>query len=264
MKKLGSILILFIVCILSVSVQAAITFVKSTSTAPECRTSGATNLSCSFATLPSVGSMIVVTVGCWNASSVCTLLSVTDNQGNTYTQAICSSDNSPSGSRNCIYHDLSIGTPSGTFTITVNGSTTNNAIVMGAIEYSVTSGPAILDITLQNISTSTSADCSTGTSGTTTAANELVVASCVDDANDSTLNFTTATTGYTNQFREDEASTYIGFSVDTKTVVSTGTQSANWTHDNVNQAGWEALLVTYKETAVAASCGNRLLMGVGC
>ena len=70
----------------------------------------------SFAALPAAGNAVVVSFGEYAGGGV-DVASVTDNQGNTYTKA-ASSYTAGDGPASAIWYCPSIGTPSGTFTVT--------------------------------------------------------------------------------------------------------------------------------------------------
>jgi hypothetical protein len=71
----------------------------------------------SFSVLPSAGNTIIVEVGVGLNGGNNPTAGVTDNQGNTYTQAVTVRDN---GSRGEIWYCYNIPAPSGTFTVTIS------------------------------------------------------------------------------------------------------------------------------------------------
>lgn len=220
------------------------------------------NVVCSFTTLPATGSSIIVTILGWGSSADFTITSVTDNQGNgTYTQSFISGAQGLKQIHQYIKHG--IGTPSGTFSVTIDLAQPTNVYTLAvASEVTGLDQTSTVDQVLGNPVTSTTLDASVGPTGTTTVANEIVYAMMTLDNGDSTLNITVPS-GYTEILVEQNGVANEGGEVAYKIVTGTGTQSAAWTHDNTSQTGWVAGIATYKGLAVAAPPLRALLL-LGC
>ncbi len=131
-------------------------------------TSGGGSVSVSFASLPSAGDFIAVILQDFGPVTV---TSVVNNQGNPAYSLAVDKLNSPEHA--AIYYVPNIGTPSGTFTVTVNytGSGTNTVrVTIADFSGVVTSAP--VDITASNSGNSTAPT----VSGTTLNANDLLIA----------------------------------------------------------------------------------------
>jgi hypothetical protein len=152
--------------------DATITRVKSTG---KCFTNTSNDLTCSFATLPSAGNAIVAAFWGWDGGTVPTI-SCSDNQGNTYTNAVTRRD-ATLQQWVAICRDPSIGTPSGTFTVTMSAAGPTQRNITGvAIEFT-NFAAADLDQTASNagdLGTLPGAD--TTATATTAQANELLIA----------------------------------------------------------------------------------------
>lgn len=221
----------------------AVAFVKA-STQGSC--GAASSCGSSFGSLPSSGNAVIVTTSCWNASVDCNVSSVTDNQGNTYTQAVClQQDTGVANNQACIYYAIPIGTPSGTFTVTANASASTYFEVI-AVEYSGVSTTSPVDVTKSAKNTTGTSD--TGASSSTTQANELAVCVSSVSANNSSLSYTTPT-GYTRRGIQNNATTTIGFESSDKILSATDAQQCAWTHSTTSMDGWAAVLATFKASS---------------
>lgn len=200
----------------------------------------------SFGTLPSAGNAIFVMSGGWHTTPY-TVDTVTDNQSNTYTEDKEKVTGGGSGGIQ-IYSDIDIGTPSGTFTITVDPTqASSNYMVWLAVEFSGVADSAAVD--LSESTSSATGDAALTTAGTTAQADELVLALAGVSNDDPNVNLTNPTTGYTELGAYQNSNAILGFHASYKIVSATGTQSATWTHDNTSQDGWAAIICTYKAAA---------------
>jgi len=93
----------------------------------------ATSVNVSFASLPAIGSLVVVTAAVFGTPT----LSVSDNQGHTYTE-IAQLNNVPNTKRLAVWYVV-VTASSGIFTVTVTISATDDFSV-GINEYSVAAG----------------------------------------------------------------------------------------------------------------------------
>lgn len=217
---------------------------QKTSTQGSC--ASASSCSTSFASLPFGGSGIVAAWSCWNATADCNSTSVTDNQGNSYTFS-CSTDTA-GNSQACLAKAFSIGSPSGTFTVTVNAAA-STAFEVVAMEYTF---PSAADVTKSANAASGTAD--TGTSAATAQADELSICVMSQSSADTNINVTTPA-GYTRRGVQQNANSTIGFEASDNVLSATGTQQCAWSHDTVGMAGWAAHLVTIKAAASRARTG---------
>lgn len=226
------------------------------------RGSGVASINGSFASLPASGNMVAVGITNYNDGGVAGAVAegeVTDNQSNTYLRAVQSTAASGDHTAACIHYDAVIGSPSGTFTITIDPPGTNYLVAVG-IEYTGLLDSTPLDKTQTNNGTST-----TPTSGTTAAlasADQIVIAVCAIGGTDTTAGIDTpATTGYTNRCVEQDANTYGGHSTDDKEVAATTAVSAAWgTLDG--SYPWSACIATFElASGGGATTGAPILWG---
>jgi hypothetical protein len=204
----------------------------------------------SFGTLPAAGNMIVVLVSGWHNGSTFNVTAVTDNQGNTYTRVVDSTN--VGGCKAEIWHCPSIGSPSGTFTITIDPADASaNYLEWVAVEVS---GQAISPADRNAENTGTEA--TTATSGTTAAlsqADEIVFALASLSSSDTTLNIGTPA-GYTEISEQENSQATIGHHAAYKIVASTAAVSAEWTYDQVEESiDWGAVIATFRAATGAAS-----------
>lgn len=226
---------------------AAVAFVK-TSTQGSC--ASAASCTTSFASLPAAGAPIIVAISCYTASADCAVSSVTDNQGNSYTQATCfTNDTGVGNNQACLYYDESTTSPSGTFTVTANAAS-GSSFELIAIEYSGILTPTPVDVTKTAKNTTGTAD--TGASGSTTQADEVSICVASVAANNTNIAITTPT-GYTRRGVAQNAQATIGLEFSDKILSSTGAQQCAWSHSTTSMDGWAAVLATFKASAGGAA-----------
>jgi hypothetical protein len=215
----------------------------------------------SFSTLPAAGNSIIVPIYAYNVSYSGVAMAngnVTDNQGNTYTKIAESS--SGGNNKTYVFAAYNIGTPSGTFTISVTQTAfAANGEVWGALEVSGLAISSVVDQLVDGPPAScTAAD--TITSGATTQADELAIG-ITGLAYDPTLTFTTDA-GWTESYRKFDTSNYGGFSVVSKILSATGTVSHTWNNTTPARYYCPRALVTFKG-AGAPPCGAVLFNDSG-
>lgn len=215
---------------------------------------GVDTISLSFGTLPAAGNSVIAEITNWNPSqggnigaSACT-----DNKSNSYTR-----DNiSPliSDARCAIFSTHNLPSMSGTLTLTMDPNA-GSAEYMDAvaIEYSGLATSSTLDKTATNSGTSTNP--TSGTTATTSQADELVIAALAVDSGSGNVGINTPS-GYTNRMREQNSSTYIGGSCDEKIVAATGTQSADWGTLLITPTAWSACIAAYKAAGGGGGGGS--------
>lgn len=178
----------------------------------------------SFVTLPTAGRCVIVSVFAWSGGSpsLSSSTSVTDNQSNTYTFAVLGPVQS--GITNGIWFCPSIGTPSGTFTVTVNGNTVSDALTVLLLEVS-----GLAASPLGNVAgtTLTNANPHVGSSVTTTVADSLLLALCCQDQGGSATY--TPGNSFSTVYTEPDNTTYQSGSTAQRIVTSTGTYNCQWT-----------------------------------
>ena len=226
----------------------AIAFVKSTGKA---RVSSAGSVAASFASLPSAANFIGVRTWGWHSGGTFNLPATgcSDNQSNTYSQAV--KINKPNAGV-AIYYAENIGSPSGTFTITVAPDDASaNIIILEASEYSglVTSGA--LDVTASNSGNTGEPD-----SGTTAAAaqnDELLIA--VAESNNSHPQTWTTPTDWTERVLETDNSTYQGGQGIERIISAAGTRNVAFDVSGAT-AIWAACIAAFKAAAGGGATGT--------
>lgn len=171
-------------------------------------TEASNTLSFSFGTLPQANNGIIVSAFGWYSGTQPTL-ACSDNQGNTYTLAV--SRFNVSGARwAAIWYAHPIGTPSGTFTVTVSATGPSaRSITAVAVEWSgLASNP--LDRTASNIGSGGNVD-TTATATTGQAAEVLYAASVFGDTMTTITNSPNGTgsnpsSGWANEIEETDNS----------------------------------------------------------
>jgi hypothetical protein len=172
---------------------------------------------------------------------------VTDNQSNSYTMDREDQDATDRLANAAIYSDVDIGSPSGTFTITLNPAGTNNTYVEWiAVEFS-----GLLDISvLDKVNSANGTNSNpTVTSAATTQADELVLG-CLGVTGSASLGIDLPA-GYSQLYLHDSSSDTVGHLSAYKIVSATGAQ----TFDGGTVAGalprWAICVATYKGTGGA-------------
>jgi hypothetical protein len=226
---------------------------------------GATPTS-SFAVSPTTGQSVVVCFqmycGTFTAASTCA-----DNQSNTYNQVAVSNQVSTASVRTAFFIAENIGTPSGTFTVTVtsNGVSTNEGMVV-ALAFDATTG--VFDVSAASGATSQSGGFSPspGTTASTAQANELILAALIVDSGQNPAVSPTPDppSGWTNAAQLQNGTVHVPCRADYKEVSATGTQTITWASlpDPTVGGGsglWSGLIGTFRETA--AGGGPPTFMG---
>lgn len=213
-----------------------------------------------FPTLPSAGSTIIVMLSGAAATLDYAAGSVTDNQGNpAYTQAVQSVLNNRG--RSAIFYAPNIGTPSGTFTITVN---TTAGTWFGTWTATSFTGMAAVPIDVVTSGSGTSTTPSSGATATTAQASEVVAAVMQSRfSTPGTIAVETLSPAWVEEYEElDGTNTECGEG-DTRIVSAAAAMTGNWTCSQ-NQT-WTAAIATFKATASAGpiSASPMTLMGLG-
>ena len=220
----------------------AIAYVKDTG---KFSTAAAASINQAFGSAVSAGALLVTGVSGWRSPTAFDIgaTGVSDDVNGNHSQAVKSAVGTGDGNRAAIHYfeNSAAGTP----TVTVAAAAgSDNSIEAVCVEYSGAATSSSLDQTQSNV-TGSPTDASTGTTGTTSQADEVAVAVMSASAADPNLNITTPST-YTRRAVNQDANSTIGFEYADKILSATGTQSAAWTHDNANTA---ACIATFKAAA---------------
>jgi hypothetical protein len=229
----------------------AIAFVQKT---PQGDLLGGDSGTLSFGSLPAAGSLIVVGVSNWDSGSADQALAVSDNQGNTYYEAITSDESGDAVAS--IWYAYNIGSPTGTFTITINPAGSGDYYSACAAEFSGLTTPDPKDTTVKSAGTDTTPVC--GPTATPTQADELVIAVVQVSSSDPTVGLDVpATVGYTNIEVEQDSTNIQGLSMDYKIISAAAAQSAAWgTLDASPSGGWSAVIATFKAAGGGGGGGS--------
>lgn len=202
---------------------------------------GVDSASGSFAALPAAGNAVQVLYSVWRSGGATVSAGgITDNQSNTYSKA----DEGAIGSICAgIFYDEDIGSPSGTFTVTINPDLASAYIEAVAIEVSGVADSSSLD---QHNNATGNSSTPTVTSGTTAQADEFAVgALVVDDGSDAGIDTAAGwTTAHLHQSSGDTISAYQAY----KVLSATGTQTfdGGTLSSSVN---WAIVVATFKGAA---------------
>ena len=205
---------------------------------------------------PSAGNAIIVGVTCFSEVDNCTVPTngVTDNQGNTYNRIAegeSMTSSTTHGARGYIFMAENIGTPSGSFIVSVDpngaGPADNQHVAWGAIEVAGLATPPCLDAsgtTLVGNGTSTTAT----TDLAITQANELAVGVLTMRSNDTNMLITPEPNWTEHHTHQNGASGPPGHSMVSKLLSGLGTVSHTWSHDAPTR-GASAVIATFKGAA---------------
>lgn len=225
----------------------AITLVNKLGTANG--TSTTTSVALTLANAVSSGDTVIVATS-WGASNGGTL-SVTDSRGNTYTKAVSTA----LGGTNSImvsvfFSNLTTGLQVGD-AITFHTTSSVNGVTVGAYDFSgLQVSP--LDQTAATSGTNTSANPSSGSTATTTAASELLFGVLC-----SSIGSATAGTGFTSLDTNTVVSGH-DFYTEYEVVSATGTYAATWT---AASSTYNAAIATFKG-ATGSAPGNTVAPAV--
>lgn len=202
------------------------------------------------------GNTIVVSVTCWQGTngSSATPTGITTGGTGTFTKDVEAASIQIGGNgwehvRTSIWRASNVSAGTHLVTVSWNGGTGTYG-QFTVTEYSGLATSTPLDQSATGTGTGTSP--SVGPSGTTTQANELVVAMFGASSFGTTnIGIDAATPGYTNIGIDQDSATVCAYASEFKTVAATGTQSCSWGTVAGNTVSWSMALATYKE-AVAA------------
>lgn len=199
---------------------------------------GANSQALSFISTPSIGNLIVVSIGTYNGALG--LSAVTDNQSNVYTRDVVATI--ASGTEVATYSGSAINS-SGTFTITVNPDGTSADFTFVIVEFSGNSASPTdkKNLDVQTGTTVTSLDI------TPSENNCLWVGAMTHAGTDTAI---TQNSG--SLIHEDEGgSTHMPISVTYKIQTTATSESADWTVGASNT--WAATIVSYRASAGVVS-----------
>jgi hypothetical protein len=200
-------------------------------------------VSLSFDSLPSAGSTVIVLFQAYQAGLTLAADAVADNQSNTYTRAASHVQATDYGV--AVYHCLSVGSPSGTFTVTLTAGGT------GACQGILT----ILEYTgIDALEGATATGSGLGAPTVTRAvgtASALQVAICGTVANQSSLVVNTLSPAWTEEAEQLSSSYVPGESNSRLSDIGTGNFTAAWTPSSENI--WFAAVAVYTATGGGAT-----------
>lgn len=205
-------------------------------------TTAAASLALSFSSLPAVNSLIVVKAAWFPASS--TTITISDNQGNTYTQSVNAVDGG--GSVRCSIHWATATTSSGTFTVTVNPSGASDDITIVIEEYAGVTTSSPTDGATNNAGNSTGP---TSNTLTPSQANDLLVAVLTHAGTDRTL---TEGGGFSLAAEDEGGSAHMPIAGAYKVQTSIVTEGASWTI-GTGAVQWVAGIAAFKAAPAAAA-----------
>ena len=199
----------------------------------------------SFASLPIVGNHVIVGLSLYDGASV-GIDTCVDNQSNSYQE-----DHNYFGSfgGSAGMYSTKVVTSAGTFTITLDPfNASNNYIAWTAVEFSGLDAATHLDQVGEN--NNAAGDANVTASGANTTSDGVAIGVAFVNNVDTDINIgDTPPSGYTNIQVNEDSQNIIGFSMVYKIYSAPETSSAAWTHDNVSQTGWRAVIATYKAAA---------------
>jgi hypothetical protein len=180
----------------------------------------------SFASLPQKANTVFVGVALLGTGAV-SVTGVTDNQSNTYVKV--GSASSPSGTIDCeLWWCQSIGTPSGTFTVTAATTGTLSASNQGICL--METPPATADKLGSGDLSSANTTLTVTSSAANTYANELVLGLMTTNAS-SGVTYGLLTTGYTNWFHSTSG-TWESFGYKNVSAIETSAATGTWATGN--------------------------------
>ncbi len=234
----------------------------------------------SLASLPTAGNTVIVALTVKEETPIhgSILSSITDNQGNTYTRAISQfTDYSSSPESEDIWYCPSIGTPSGTFTVTATFSATSNSIGLSIIESTpliyvdqtgvvcpTETAASIVVTNMQKDSVSNGLVVTTGAFGGNNGSTGQTVSGYTSITGVATAN--TSTWYRVNSTVGTDSATYVPTASDTGAVVMASFSSVAPTNPRLVQSIVPALnwvgSDTYTILVYGVAAGNALLAGV--
>lgn len=210
----------------------------------------ATAISISFASLPTAGRTVIVTGSAYDFDADFTI-GVADNQGNTYTVRQASNTDYSAWGRSITWvaYCASIGSPSGTFTVTATmvSPTSSNYLTMGIIEcHGLAASPedAAANATVNDYSITTNDIAAT--TGTLAQANEVIIGSAALGAHAASDFAFARPSGWTEIVTEPSNAAHQTHSSAYKVVTATTAVTGQWSHNNESGSEACAVLVCFK------------------
>jgi hypothetical protein len=207
-------------------------------------------LDLSFDSLPSAGRAVVVACFGYLSSIDFGTGSVTDNQGNTYTRR--TSATIGTAAQLAIYDCLSIGSPSGTFTVSIDGGSAGTLKIIAVI----------LEVaglsTFEGQNTATGSSTAPSVTRTVAAASAFQVSAAMAAANQESIVVGVLSPTWTEEAEQLSYSSYMAGEIDSRVAdIGTGDFTAAWTL--ATSASWAAGVAVY--TAAAASTAATVRSG---
>lgn len=225
----------------------AIAYVRDTG---RIRGEAVSSVDLTYGTTPSVGHHLFLQSSVWHSGGG-SLSSVADNQGNTWAIDVQAAD---SGSARASVASAKVATASGTVTVTATLGAAGSYAELVASEFSGLDTSTWVDKTATATAQSTSPV--SGTTATTTVADELVMATVEVSVSSTDVGLDSPPTGYTNLALNQDADATIALSADYKIVAATGTQAASW--GTLTGAWfWGGCIATYKGATGGGGGGTK-------
>ena len=204
------------------------------------RSTGATSVNLSFGTTPTVGNRALVVAHQWSSGTKG--ISVpTDNQGNTYTEHVETSD---AGDQRASHASAQISTASGTFTVTQGFASTSWCAVMILEKSGIDHSSPVVTTNGSNGSSTTASSGSV----TPNSADDLCIASVSHEGTAATITVV-AGSNFTQRVEIEDFSS--GQPSNIAERQATGAQQCQWTLSST--AGWIASICVYKASGGAVS-----------
>lgn len=202
-----------------------------------CTQGNATSASCTFSALPSSGDFVLIQGQRWATAG--TITSCSDNQNNTYSVIQTPLATVISA---FICFATNIGTPSGTFTVTVTSGDASGWNFK-ATSWSGMATASVLDVTAMGAG-GFGTQPSSGATGTLAQTNNLVAASVGISTTQTSIVVESVSPAWTEQFQELDQNITLAGEADTRVISSSSAQTANWTLST--DAVWSALIAVFK------------------
>lgn len=188
----------------------------------------------------------------------------TDSSGQTWTKAVgpVAIGTNPAFAKSAIYYLLNAN--AGTHTL----SQSWNVGTYGGYTFLELPACTAVDVSTSNGALATVTTGNTGTTATTTQANDVVLIGLATNTNGTGLSnaaFSNPPAGYTTLFVAQDTTAHIGSQHSYKEVSSAGTQIGTWTWTTVAEEVWQATIATFKMASGGSTAlgGSALTSGIG-
>jgi hypothetical protein len=215
----------------------------SVAQAPWTASPAATSISTSFPTLPVAGDTVIAVVAARQPGS----LTLSDNQGGTYTQAVAG-QHCGNNMWEYIYYRSNIAAPSGTYTLTLASSSAAQ-LALGSMDVAGLAAANVLDATGSATSAQNATSTAVSTSGATAQADELAVTGFGQCGTGGMISVAGATLDINSAASPAAGSAHAILN-------STGVKSYTWTHPAAAAGTSGAVVATFKSSGAATPTGG--------